>query len=74
MSHGLWAVAAASFIVSIALWAWRLRVPKGTRGRGWLTAFTWLGWLAFLSLAGYGAGFAAGDRGVNLLHVLHISR
>ncbi|AEJ42965.1 hypothetical protein TC41_1012 [Alicyclobacillus acidocaldarius subsp. acidocaldarius Tc-4-1] len=27
-----------------------------------------------LSLAGYGVGFVAGDRGINLLHVLHISR
>ncbi|WP_148213736.1 hypothetical protein [Alicyclobacillus acidocaldarius] len=74
MSRWLWAMAVASLVVSIGLWAWRLRVPKGARGRGLLTFFTWLCWLGFLSLAGYGAGVVAGDRGINLLHVFHISR
>ncbi|SIS78873.1 hypothetical protein [Alicyclobacillus vulcanalis] len=72
MSRELWFIAGASFVLSVGLWAWRLRVPKGTRGRGFLTFFAWVGWLCFLSLAGYGTGMTASERGVNLLHILHI--
>ncbi|WAH35803.1 hypothetical protein [Alicyclobacillus dauci] len=46
---------------------------RRTFGRFMVTFLTVILWLVFIILLGYQIGYAAGDSGVNLLKLLHIS-
>ncbi|GMA62301.1 hypothetical protein GCM10025859_27410 [Alicyclobacillus fastidiosus] len=61
-------------LITIGLMVLRRFVRRRTFGRFAVTFLTAIFWLAFIIMLGYQIGYSAGDRGVSLLKLLHISR
>lgn len=60
-------------IIAVGLLVLRTRMRKRTFGRFMVAFLMWIFWLVFLILLGYEIGYGAGQRGVSILHLLHIS-